>query len=181
MGSFRSVYAVGPGSEYYGSLGIQIYTDNTAADASPSFTGAATANPAGLVSLSSTTQTLPIAWTIKAATSTYTPTGSTTPVVVPPLSAEPNNNGVVNPTVDPNAFQWLYMVDQKTPGFINGEPFALVKNSLGIHFGQGTTLDTSDFGASNSPNFIYFEANFSSALAPLTFKTTTLRIEYFYP
>lgn len=174
--------------------GLQIYTDNTASDASPKFTSAVTAgtvgsNPAGLVDMTTTTKVLAMAWSIKAATSTIV-VGTNT-YTIPPLAANPNNNGLLGNPTDPNAFQWLFMQDRGTPSiplantsaFSDGNSFVAVKNNLGIHFVQGstTTLDSSQFGAANSPNYIYLESDFDNAVTPRTYKTTTLRLEFYHP
>jgi len=153
--------------------GIQIYTDNV--HATPAYTGtinATSQSPAGLVDNNTTTKVLPLAWSIKDLT-----VGTTGPI-----NAEPNNNGIVNPTTDPNAFQWLYFEDssqvannQHASLFVPGDPFITVDNSTGIHFGQSTT----EFGAAASPNFIYVQANFVNALTPDTYSTNKLILEAF--
>ena len=153
--------------------GIQIYTDNKAADAVPAYTG--TSNPAGLVNASATTRTLPIVWSIKATT-------GTAPVAADPDRVCPQAPG----GVDPNAFQWLFFKDRGTPSggtspcgdaltaFADGDVFTTVKQAgNGIHFGQGP----GDFGPASSPNYIYAETNFSNAVTPNTYKTSTLRLE----
>jgi len=147
--------------------GIQTYTDNTAADASPKFSGlinSVSATPAGLVDNSSTTLKLPTAWTILHSSGV-------------PVAANPNN------AADPNSFGWLYHEDKAqvavptlgASAFVNGDPYITVENSNGIHFGQSPT----QFGSAASPNNMYLEADFTSALTPRTYSTTTLRLEAF--
>jgi len=146
------------------SWGLQIYTDNKASDANPAYTGSS--DPMGLVDMTTTTKTVPLAWTVKPATSTV---GTN---IIPPVAADPNNSA------DANSFQWLFFKDRHTSGYTDGEPYIAVKKNLGIHFNQGTTNDT--FGAANTPNYIYFEGDFSNAVTPRTYKTTTIRLEFYH-
>lgn len=154
--------------------GIQIYTDNKAADANPTFTprggvnpGDPGSNPAGLVDETTTSKRLPMAWSIKDTTSTA------------PTADNPNSGGA-------DSFQWLFMKDKQTPTiasenttvFTNGEAFVTVKRIVdngesGIHFGQSPT----EFGAAPHPDFIYFEADYNTAVTPRRYKTSTLRLE----
>src|SRR5581483_4450060 len=110
-------------------------------DASPRFASSAPAgqpgsNPAGLVRVESPSLRIPVAWSIKSQ-------------AAPPAAADPGN------AADANSFQWLYLEDKATPAiasenttaFANNDPFVVVKNNLGIHFGQKPT----DFGAENPP------------------------------
>ena len=145
--------------------GIQIYTDNTAADASPKFTGSIssfTITPAGLVDTTTSSKALPMAWTIQDT--------SGTPVAINP------NAGTGN------SFSWLFFEDHAqvavpslgAGAFVNGDPFVTVQNvASGIHFAQGPT----QFGPAVSPNYIYTEADFTTAVTPNTYKTSTLRLE----
>src|SRR5438477_7713645 len=85
--------------------GIQIYTDNTASDvpAGERFTyvgSTNSVNPAGLVDLTTTTKTLPLAWSIKDTTTTA------------PTAADPTSG------TDPNASQWLFFKDRQTPTIV---------------------------------------------------------------
>ncbi len=144
--------------------GIEIYTDNTAADANPRYTGvisSTTQTPAGLVDTTLTTQKLPVAWSIKANLGA-------------PVADNPNSGGG-------NSFQWLFhehraqiaVPSQSAGAFVDGDAYVTVKNTNGIHFGQAPT----EFGAAGSPNFIYTEAGFTAALTPRTYRTSTLRLE----
>jgi hypothetical protein len=147
------------------SWGVQIYTDNTASDANPKWAGPASTNPAGLVDTTTRTHIIPLAWSIKDSS------------ITAPSMADPNN------TSDPNSFQWLFMQDENTPNipatntlqFMPGEAYATVKSNVGIHFG-GNPME---FGADNPPNNIFLEANLTNALAPLTYTTNKLTVEYF--
>jgi len=146
--------------------GIEIYTDNTAADANPHYNGVispTTQTPAGLVDTTTPTTKLPTAWSIKA-------------TLGAPVADNPNAGG-------PNSSQWLFHEDraqvavpsQSAAAFVDGDPYITVKNAIGIHFGQLVT----EFGAAPSPNYIYTEANFGSAVTPRTYQTSTLRLEAF--
>jgi hypothetical protein len=151
------------------SWGVQIYSDNTGSGASPLYTGvvSSSAPAGGLVNTSSTSVVLPMAWETMAVT-------SPTLVAQEPNSCPGNGLGCL----------WSYMQDaavftQGNLSVYNGAPFITVKNNLGIHYAQGTTLDATEFGAANPPNVIYLEANFNSALGNLSYKTSTLRVEFF--
>jgi hypothetical protein len=152
------------------SWGVQIYTDNTASDANPAYTGtvSSTTPGGGLVDASATGVVLPVAWEIVAVTS-------------PTLNAqEPNScpgNGL--------GCLWSYMTDYATfsqgnPSVYNGAPYVTLRNNYGIHYAQGGAAnDPSHFGAANPPNIVYLEANFAQALVGTTYQTTTLRVEYY--
>jgi hypothetical protein len=152
------------------SWGVQIYTDNTAADANPRFVptvpvGEPGSNPAGLVDTINPSNRIPLAWSVKGAT------------VEAPSSANPNNAG------DPNSFQWLFMLDRATPdipaqntnAFSDGLPFATVKTQQGIRYGQGPT----EIGPSDATNRIYLQADLRTAVTPRTYRTNKLRVEFY--
>ena len=153
------------------SWGVQVYTDNTAATASPRFDATATtpgdpgSNPAGIVDSVTKTSALALAWTVKDSSITV------------PAAANPSN------AADPNSFQWLYLQDRATPtipsenaaAFVNGEPYATVKSNAGIHFGGADA----EFGGDNPPNNIFFEVNLGNAVTPRNYSTNTLTFEYF--
>ena len=151
------------------SWGVQIYTTNTSAGASPKYTGAASTNPAGLVDAANPASVIPLAWSIKA--------GTQAPTAVAPAATDPNNSS------DPNSFQWLFMKDAATPSipaqnttvFMPGEIPVTMKNNQGIHFGQSNT----NIGAATPPNYIFLEANFDSAMAQHTYQTNSLVVEFF--
>lgn len=178
--------------------GIQLYTDNTANDASPQFydpTPQNTINPdsnaAGLLEGLSgkSSKTLPMAWSIKS--STRIVEGGTDATGVG--AADPNTG--LETAVYNNRFQWLYMMDKfNTDGidnngdgdvkdavdaapFTNALPYIVIRKANGIHFGQAD----SEFGA--LPNgrdaYVYFEANFATASSLQNYQTTTIRLEAF--
>ncbi len=139
--------------------GIQIYTENRAADFTPK-ASTATALIAGLVDNTDNTKILPMAWAVR---------NSTVSVA-----------SVVPPAGDPDViFQWLYFKDpgSASPDTLsNGELYATVKNATGIHFGPANT----EFGAGLLPaiDYVFFQANFTNALTPRTY-SGRIRIEAF--
>jgi hypothetical protein len=151
--------------------GIQTYTDNTATDASPRFTGNLQAlSAAGLVDTTDTTKKLPTAWSIRSSASPTTPTPQ-----------NPNANSG-------ESYLWFWHVDranQDNPGttdvneaFVgDAHPYVTAQNANGIHFAQGPT----EFGpAAAAPiSRMYFEADFGSAITPRTYRTSKLIIESF--
>lgn len=162
--------------------GLQIYTRNTDPDAVPSFvdptpgvTDNPDSNPAGLLRAtgSTTTVALPLAWSIKASSGSI------------PVAANPNNNGQNGNPSDPNAFQWLFMVDRATPdipstnttAFADGAPYHSIITDAGIHFGQSPA----EFGGvqQGQDTFVYMQANFTTATAQTPYQTSTLTIEAF--
>jgi hypothetical protein len=143
--------------------GVQILTDNK--NSSPAYTGSTT-TAAGLVDNSNTTKTLQMAWSVK-----DTVVGSTGPVSSKPFDAIHENPN----TAPVNEFQWLYMTDAFNDTPVNGDSYRTVVNNDGIHFGGGTT----DYGAADSPNMVYLEANFGTAVTPNTYSTTKLLVEAF--
>lgn len=151
--------------------GIQIYTDNRGVGADPLFQLGISSNPAGLVHVQNSSDTLRMAWSIK---------GSTKVLVTEIGAADPNTGPTSGVN---NKFQWLFMKDKGTPNipaegttlFVDGEDFVTVKDTRGIHFGQSSL----EFGGDSSPDFIYLEANFTTAVTPATYRTKTLRVEGF--
>jgi hypothetical protein len=160
--------------------GIEIYTDNTAADATPyQYTGVISSNtppPSGLVDGTSHTNRLPMTWTIQASTVAPTPQ---------------------NPNVPATGFAWFFMTDrgqvavpsQNVTAFEDGLPYITVANNqcgtpanpgnTCIHYAQGAggQGDPTQFGGAPSPNNIFLAADFSTAVTPRTYGTSTLRLE----
>jgi hypothetical protein len=144
--------------------GIQIYTDNTNPSlGNPAYTG--TTSAAGLVDTADTVLTLPMAWSVRNTTATAAS-----------IAAQDPDQGL--------PFQgWHYFKDPGTTdnlatpaaeNLVNGEEYATVKDGRGIHFGPGPN----DVGATQSPDYIVAQANFSSAQTPRTY-TGTVRLEAF--
>lgn len=149
--------------------GVQIYTNNTTPSSNPQYAGPGTSNPAGLISVGVPTHRLPLAWSVKAGTGPVTG--------VTPAAADPNNPANLN------SFQWVFMKDIQTPNvpaenttaFANDQADVVVRNNKGIHFGQSPL----DFGAENSPNYLFLESNFAGALAQQTYQTSKLTVEFY--
>jgi hypothetical protein len=160
--------------------GIQIYTDNEGVGANPAYTGAAGTNPEGLVNESSTTVTLPLAWSIT--TSTYTSAST----VAATLADNPSVCGGSDPVG--TACLWNFFEDKSTPAipatntpaFVNGAYYVdVVQAGAGLHVTQGATGFAPNTTAPYSSIFI--ETNFGAAMTPATYQTATLRIEDFNP
>jgi hypothetical protein len=169
--------------------GIQIYTRNKEADAVPQFvdptpgdTTNGDSNPAGLLkgnTASTTTVTLPLAWTIKSSTRTLECGTDQTGVG----AADPNTGPTGS--VYNNKFQWKFFKDRATPtipstgatAFVDGEPYVTMINVVGIHYGQ----DNTEFAtaAADKKSFVYIEANFAGAAAQQAYQTTTMTVESF--
>ena len=139
--------------------GIQTYTQNSGG----LYTGTASSTTAaGLVNLSNTAQTIPMAWQI---------TGNATPTP----ADDPNHTAVGQ-----NGWAWFYYAD-KGGGLLPNAPgnsyiqVESIGNPAYIHFAQGSPFGA---GAANSINKLYLEANFSTAAAG-TYQTNTLTLELF--
>ncbi len=181
--------------------GIQIHTDNTAADASPKFVDPTPgnlinpdSNAAGLLQGTSgvTSTVLPMAWSIKDSSRTVESGTVNTGIG----AADPNNGPIT--AVYNTKYQWLFVTDKfnvqgidysgdglVTPGpnspdaapFVNGAKYITMRNSTGIHFGQAD----GEFASvpQGQTNYVYFEANFLGSQVQQTYQTTTLRLEAF--
>lgn len=155
--------------------GIQTYTNNTLATASPQYTGAVSSSTsAGLVNTTLTTQVIPLAWQIVASNSL------TGPVAVD----DPNCTGAANQPatcVAPfNGYAWFYYTDEAGGKLANadaGNPYIEVESAGSppqIQYAQ------SSFGNSTSyTNNLYLEADFANATGGSTYKTSTLTVELF--
>jgi hypothetical protein len=159
------------------SWGIQIYTDNKAADAAPyRYTGIA--NPVGLVgyragvpAVSSTT--LSICWRLTDGT-----TNSLTIVQGGDNKLYSSQLGGVT-----SAYPcFLWMKDFSTPAipatnttaFVNGEDYVTLKDALrGGQHAEGT------WNSMPSPDYVYFGAKFTNAITPGVYKTGKLTVEFF--
>jgi hypothetical protein len=162
---------------------IQTYMNNTAATASPKYTGvisSVTASPAGLVNASSTTLApLPTAWQI----------ASSTNVVAPD---DPNCTGASGqPTscVSPfTGYAWFYHEDkaqvlnnQGVSGpFANGASYIEAETAgvpANIQFAQGSF----GAGAASGVNNMYLEAKFTNAEGGATYGSNTITVELATP
>lgn len=145
--------------------GIQIYTDNrNGTVVAERYSG--TGNPAGLVSLSSTTATIPMCWRIVTVSTTSLTIQQGAPGFPDRLWASELGNGYP-------CFVW--MMDTGTAGFLNALDYVTVRDALrGIQHAEATWAATTI-----SPAYIYIGADFTLATTPNTYRTTTLRIEAF--
>jgi hypothetical protein len=177
--------------------GIQIYTENTAADASPKFadpTPAVTTNPdsaaAGLLEGTSgtTSNVLPLAWTIKS--STRVVEGGTDLTGVG--ATDPNNGATAGFN---NKYQWLYVTDRynvngidfnqngnvtdptDSAPFVDGAIYQSMVRLTGLHVQQDPT--SIEVRPDGTDAFVYFQANFANALPQTAYQTTALRVEAF--
>lgn len=152
--------------------GIQTYTQNSGG----LFTGAnSSTTAAGLVNLSSATQTIPLAWQINGSTSG--------PVGV----ADPNCTGASGQpsycaTQAQTGWAWFYYADKGVNLLANapGNFYIQVEsagNPVSIQYAQGSF----GAGAASSVNKLYLEALFQNALSGNTYKTNTLTVESFTP
>lgn len=153
-------------------FGVQVYTDNLAADADPQYTGSS--DPAGLVAEDRPSiNPLPMAWHI---------TGST-------VSSLTVMRGVESGVCDGNSYPdrlwttengpcypaFLWMKDQNSDGFINGDDYVTVWETVrGIQHGEST------WGGAAFPNMLYIAADFSNAKTPRTYQVGKLVVELFY-
>jgi hypothetical protein len=176
--------------------GIQIYTENTAADAVPAFVDPTPANKinadsaaGGLVqgNSGSSSVVLPMAWSIKDGSRIVE--GGTAATGVG--AADPNNGPTT--AVNNNKFQWLFVTDRyNTQGvdfngdgdvtdptdsapFVDGSAYASMVLVNGIHVQQAPT--DIEARADGTDSFVYLEANFAAASAQTAYQTTALRVE----
>jgi hypothetical protein len=149
--------------------GIEIYTNNKSAGASPRYTG--TGNPAGLVSITTTTQVLPMCWRIVdvSTTSLSIVQAGPSPDIQHLYSSELGGykNGAGFPC-------FLWMKDKNTAGFIDSDDYITVWDARGIQYAETAR------GGALPPNYIYLGADFTSALTPGIYDTGTLTLELFH-
>jgi len=141
--------------------GIRIITANKDATASPLYTGP-NAAAGGLVDNTDTTKSLALAWSIKDGI-----VGSTGPVSAKPFEPAADGAGQVD------QFQWLFMTDVVNVALAPNAPYRTAIDTRGIHFSGGD----SEFGGAPSPNYVYLEANFLTAVTPRTYSTNKLIVE----
>jgi len=155
-------------TDYYDhTWGMQIYTDNEAANANPKYTG--TGNPAGLVKSDATTIDLPLAWRV---------TDSTTSAltVQQGTSGFPDRLWVTEQGSGYPCFLW--MLDKSSSAFsggkYNGAYTATVFDTRGIQQAEFT------WSGAQSPNCVYIAADFSNAVTPATYTTNKLTVELYH-
>ena len=139
--------------------GVQIYTDNLAADADPRYGGSG--NPAGLVGVTTNTAVLPMCWKILDETTFYFN-----------IVERPDHSGFTD-------YGWKFLKDRNTTGdypFQNGEYYIVPWNENGILYGEAPW----ERAPAASPNYIYFGANFANATKQ-AYRTNKLILEWFTP
>lgn len=182
--------------------GVQIYTDNTASDAVPQFldptpgpTPSNLTNPdsaaGGLLrgnAAGTTSEVLPMAWSIKSTTRTVESGDANTGIG----ATDPNNGADTGLN---NRHQWLFIADKSnTAGidynqdgdvidagdaapFVNGDVFLSMVRVGGIHVQQNPA--SIELRADGLASYVYLQANFAAASAQQAYQTTTLRVEAF--
>lgn len=158
--------------------GIQIYTDNKAADANPLYRG--TNNPAGLVGQTATggidpsSSTLAMCWRVVDNSTTTLNIQRGAPGFPDRLWENTLGNGYP-------CFLWMEDRGTKattTPpssGFSDSADYVTVWDSRGIQHAEST------WGPGTfSPNYVYLGADFSTAITPFNYKTNKLVVELFY-
>ena len=141
--------------------GVEIYTDNLNGGTS-SYTG--TGNPAGLISMSSTTQTLPMCWRAVDVSTT-----SLTIVQGTDNNLYASENGGMSSKYP--CYEWIE--DAHTSGFVKGfTDYSVIRDYRGVQIAGSTWAQ-----GIGSPVIVYFGANFTTATQPNTYVTQTLRIE----
>ncbi len=163
--------------------GIQIYTDNCAADADPRFyiVNPSSVNPAGLVATDNKKSVLPLAWRIMGDATSYANLG----ILEVEDPDEPNMHHLESTDIPGKGYYpWLWIQDASTPdidrlytkAFEDGGDYVTIWNENGVHHGEGPF----DYYASPSPNYVYIGARFTTATTPRTYKTSKLTLELFW-
>ncbi len=162
--------------------GIQMYTDNTASDANPKYTGVPSVTPpSGLIGTSTTTAVLPMCWRIV--------TISTTSLTI--VQGGPSNNLFASELGGYNGGNgypcFLYMLDKSSMTTTasgqadnNGDYAEIWDQALGLQSAAGTGSSGFTGPTGQAWAYVYFGANFASAISPNTYRTTTLRLEAFH-
>jgi hypothetical protein len=186
--------------------GIQLVTNNTHPSANPRFVDPTPAittnpdsNPAGLLLVPAsgveTSMALPLAWSIKESTRTVGANLGNPNVGIG--AADPNNGP--EDAVGNNRFQWLFIVDKNSPAidwngdgvidtnevggvldtqaFVDGQDYSRLMDVRGLHFGQAPEEFGGGPGTRNS--YVYFQADFASALPTLAYRTNQIVVEAF--
>jgi len=144
-----------PGTTYWG---IRMYTNNKEAGANPKYIG--TGDAAGLVCSTGTESALdplPMSWTIESATRTVSALGK----------------GTVGDWVSGgHAYKWMQDIDDTS----FDHDYVTIWNRRGVEWGTSN----GDRDWKNSPNYLYFGANFDKAKAGRKYTTNRLIIELYY-
>lgn len=156
--------------------GIQVYTDNCAADANPRFyvVNPTSFNPVGLIKNSTRDKGLKMCWRL---------TDNTTDTLTINSVMQGTAVKLYNPDLGSTYPCFLWMKDRSCPdlpttpendAFANGEDYVtMLEEYRGAQHAEGTWAPMA------SPNYLYLGANFVDAAAPETYRTSALRIEAF--
>lgn len=184
--------------------GIQLITDNTSALANPQFidptlsiSSNTDSNPAGLLMVPASgvqsSNALSLAWSIKDSPRTVESNLSDPNVGIG--ATDPNTGATSGGN---NKYQWLFVVDQQSPAidwngngilgdtvggiadtsaFVPGQDYSRILDDRGFHYGQAPI----EFGGGpgTKTTFVYFQADFTSALPAQTYRTNQLIVEAF--
>jgi hypothetical protein len=164
----------------FSGWGVQIYTDNCAADADPQFyiLNPSSYNPAGLVRVADRQKPLKMCWRI---------TDSLIPNTAGDLAIAEKQSGLVislyNPGLGDGYSCYLWMKDRKTPAltsenstaFADGEDYVTALDSTrGFQHAEGTWSS-----GPSTTKYIYLGARFTDAVTPAVYKSGKLAVEFF--
>jgi hypothetical protein len=145
----------------YSDWGIQIYTNNS------NYSG--TGSPAGLINITNTLYSLPMAWRTK--TQTLLP-NSPELLIIPTVV---DGHDVLADGLGLEYYPWFYMMD-KTDNFGTNQAYATFIGSAGYQHAPG---DYATPWAADTIYYVYFGANFTMALPGVTYSTNTLTVEMY--
>jgi hypothetical protein len=145
---------------YSGDWGIQIYTDNRNASASPQYTGSL-ASGFNLVGTIKKEQAIPVCWMV------------VDDLVTPETPVErPDSSGFIN-----YCWKWMKDVQQSTSSFTNDEFYVRVWDDEGIYWHEDPDK-AGNPGGGDSPNYIYIAAKFDGTVAQ-EYRTNRLFLELY--
>jgi hypothetical protein len=144
--------------------GIQIYTNNTATDANPQWTGTGDSK-CGLLATDDPSKRLPFSW-----------------IISDDLVSGLDGSDAGTPESEVTGVgSWKWMKDSADTGtyaFSPGEYFVTVWNENGILWGQAASERSP---AVDNTTYIYISANFTTATTPRTYQTSKLTLELYTP
>lgn len=145
----------------YTDWGIQIYTDNKDAAASPQYTGTA-GSGYNFVGVSNTTSALPFAWKVVDV--------STAAPVAPVVRSDYTG-------FEDYCWKWMKDKTQTTNPFLDDETYVRVWADDGIYWHESPT-EPGNPGAAPSPNYVYIATWFDSSTAQV-YSTNRLILEIY--
>ncbi len=144
--------------------GIQIYTDNTAVDADPQWTGTGDSK-CGLLATDDASRRLELSW-----------------IISDDLVTDLDGSDAGMPESEVSGIgSWKWMKDSADTGayaFSPGEYFVTAWNENGILWGQDAAERSP---AVDTTTYIYIGANFTTATTPRTYQTSKLTLELYTP